>query len=113
MKPTPQTSNDEQAMVAIYIIEGFNCTSRMAKERYEDISNRLGGHIGIATVIVDLSYSVAYDLSEAYRDRNGPGVWHYEIGHELGVYLFNNPYMPKEEFVQYAKMKTDEWMEKK
>ena len=60
-----------------------------------------------------LAHEVARDLSEAYRDRDGPGVWHYEIGHELGVYLFNNPYMPKEEFVQYAKMKTDEWMEKK
>jgi hypothetical protein len=103
---------DYQAVVAIYIAEGFECASRMSKERYENTSDEFGGHIGVMTRIAELAHGVADVVCVFGEKFEFAGVWEYDIGHELGVQFFADPRICNQEFRKLAEVLTDAWIEK-
>lgn len=98
--------------MAIYLAEGFNCAARISKSRYEALADTFGGHVGIMHRLAELAFDVAEVVAAAGDKFDFPGVWEYEVGHELGVRFFVNPETTNEEFKQLAEMATDEWIAK-
>lgn len=113
MNTKPKTpKNDTQAVVTVYLMDGFNSVSRLAQEAYSDISDVLGGNVGVAETLADFAHPIAEMLDVKLRDKDFPGVWYYEIGFELGIHFFNNHAISKDDFAKLAEMKTDEWFQK-
>ena len=105
-----------EIVTGMYLYEGFQSAKRKnldKPEYYEDLQDKLDGHIGIMTGLAECAAAFTEFFMEPENfERGWPGVLHYEITSDLGVWLFHHLDAPKAEFVAEYTKRFKEWVSK-